>query len=264
MTVTSKDNHLVKQWRLLSADGRARRKQGLFACEGARLCMDAALSGIVIETVLYTEKAASHYASQLDAVFNVAQTKAEISASLAQYMADTTSPQGIFCICKMPKSVFSVTTLATNGRYLALEDIQDPSNLGTVIRTAEALGFAGLLLSDGCCDIFNPKVLRGSMGGVFRLPCLSCGDFTATIPALQKAGRRCLACVPDPEVTPVTVELLDHTAICFIGNEGNGLRPETITACDGKVTIPMHGRAESLNAATAASIVMWEQVRRGE
>lgn len=263
MTITSKDNHLVKQWRLLSADGRARRKQGLFACEGARLCMDAALSGIVIEAVLYTEKAASHYASQLDIVWNTAQTKAEISASLAQYMADTASPQGIFCICKMPQTTFSVTSLVPNGRYLALEDIQDPSNLGTVIRTAEALGFAGLLLSDGCCDVYNPKVLRGSMGGAFRLPCLSCGDFTATIPALQKAGRRCLACVPDPEAIPVTAVKL-NTAICFIGNEGNGLRPETIVACDGKVTIPMPGRAESLNAATAAGIVMWEQVRRGE
>jgi TrmH family RNA methyltransferase len=263
MTITSKDNHLVKQWRLLSADGRARRKQGLFACEGARLCMDAALSGIVIEAVLYTEKAASHYASQLDIVWNTAQTKAEISASLAQYMADTASPQGIFCICKMPQTTFSVTSLAPNGRYLALEDIQDPSNLGTVIRTAEALGFAGLLLSDGCCDVYNPKVLRGSMGGVFRLPCLWSGDFVHAIPALQQTGRRCLACVPDPEAVPVTAEKLD-TAICFIGNEGNGLRPETIVACDGKVTIPMPGRAESLNAATAAGIVMWEQVRRGE
>lgn len=264
MTVSSKDNRLVKEWRGLSADGKTRKSEQRFACEGARLCMDAALSGVSILTVLYTEKSAAQYSSQLSAILQVAKSAVIITPAIAQYMAETMSPQGIFCICEMPQKPFSVSSFPENGYLLALEDIQDPSNMGAIIRTAEALGFSALLLSNGCCDIYNSKVLRGSMGGVFRLPCMNACDFTSTVPALREAGYRCLACVPSEEAFLITQASLNKKTICLIGNEGNGLRPATIAACDGTVTIPMKGKAESLNAAMAAGIVMWEQIRQGE
>ena len=260
MTVSSKDNPQVKRWRQLSADGHFRRKQGRFACEGARLCADALLSGLTVETVLYTAHAAKPYAAQLLPLLAAAKTTAEITPELARYMADTASPQGIFCVFKMP--TLTAPVLSPSGRYLALEDVQDPANLGTVIRTAEALGLDGLLMTGGCCDVYNPKVLRGSMGGVFRLPLLTVADFAAAIPTWQETGFYCFACVPAAGAVSVCDAPLGDGSILFIGNEGNGLKPETVAACRTAVTIPMAGRAESLNAAMAAGIVMWELKRR--
>ncbi len=262
MVISSKENRYIKLWRQLSADGRARRKQGLFACEGARLCMDAALSGIAVQAVLYTEKAATVYAAQLHPVLDAAVCAFEITPQLAQYMADTASPQGVFCICEMPHAA-ELPALSPKGRYLALEDIQDPANLGTVIRTAEALGLNGLLLSAGCCDVYSPKVLRGSMGGVFRLPLLHTADMATAVTTLRGQGFRLYACVPDADAQNICNTDLGDGCICIIGNEGNGLRENTIAACDARITIPMDGRAESLNAAMAAGIVMWELKRRG-
>lgn len=264
MEVSSKENQQVKLWKQLSADGRARRKQRLFACEGARLCADAALSNVHIKTVLYTDHAAQTYAAALQTVIGVADTAVCITAALAQHMAQTTSPQGVFCICEMPQSPVDLCALSANGRYLALEDIQDPSNLGTVIRTAEALGLDGLLLSNGCCDVYNPKVLRGSMGGVFRLPFTYVDDMAAAVTFLRENGLCTYACVPDADAGDIRHAALNDGCVCLIGNEGNGLKAATIAACDEKLTIVMQGRAESLNAATAASIVMWEMQRRDE
>lgn len=263
MIITSKENPVIKRWRQLNSDGRFRRKQGAFACEGARLCQDAALSDISIEAVLFTEKAKETYPLLLEPVLMRAKTFYEITPQLATFLSDTTSPQGIFCIGKMPENTLSPTEMSPTGRYLALEDMQDPANLGAVIRTAEALGVSGILLSDGCCDLYSPKVLRSSMGGVFRLPFAVVHDFSAHIPVWKEQGIRTFACVPDRSATPVQQAHLPGGGICLIGNEGNGLKTATVAACDTPITIPMSGRAESLNAAVAASIVLWELNREG-
>ena len=216
MPISGKDNPQVKRWRLLTADRRARRETGLFACEGARLCADAAKSGVEVVLLLYTEKAAATYAAQVETLLKVAQRAEVITPTVAQHMSDTDAPQGIFCICAMPQRTKDAATLDEKGRYLALEDVQDPANLGTVIRT----------------------------------------------PRLRERGMRAFACVPDAAAVPVCDAPLSDGCICLIGNEGNGLKAETVAACDAAVTIPMAGRAESLNAAMAAGIVMWELVRR--
>lgn len=262
MPISGKDNPQVKRWRLLTADRRARRETGLFACEGARLCADAAKSGVEVVLLLYTEKAAATYVAQMEILLKAARRAEVITPAVAQHMSDTDAPQGIFCICAMPQCTKDAATLDEKGRYLALEDVQDPANLGAVIRTAEALGLRGLLLSDGCCDVYNPKVLRASMGGVFRLPLFAAGKMKTLLPRLRERGMRAFACVPDAAAVPVCDAPLTDGCICLIGNEGNGLRAETIAASDAAVTIPMAGRAESLNAAMAAGIVMWELVRR--
>lgn len=261
MEITSRDNRLVKETRRLLADAKYRREAGLFALEGARLCEDAALSGVEIRTALYTPRAAAQYPRQLSAVEKRADALYAIPEELARYMGDTAAPQGIFCLCAALDNCRRYDTMNGTERLLALEDIQDPANLGAILRTAEALGMDGLLLSDGCCDIYNPKVLRGSMGGVFRLTLYTAPGFEEAIPALRAAGRRCLACVPDDTALPVQEAGLCPRDICFIGNEGSGLRQGTIAVCDGRVTIPMGGRAESLNAAMAAGLMMWELLR---
>ncbi len=258
VAITSRDNPLVREIKRLLTDARARRKSGRFVTEGARLCADAARSGVSVTAVLYTARAAQLYAPSLDELRRVCGTVQEIPDELARYIADTASPQGVFCLCETPDNRLADGTLRPDGQYLALEDVQDPSNLGTVIRTAEAMELDGLLLSAGCCDVYNPKVVRGSMGGVFRLPVHTVEDMCAAVEVWQQQGFRCWACVVDKTATPLPQATFGKGVICLIGNEGNGLRPETVAVCRNRLTIPMPGRAESLNASMAAGIVLWE------
>ena len=257
MDISSRDNKLIKEWRRLAADARFRRKSGAFAIEGARLCADAALSGVEISAVLVTPKAKEQYAALLAPLFAAAPVYT-IADNLSAYMSETASPQGVFAIGKCPQATL---TVSARGRFLALEDVQDPTNMGTVIRTAEAMGIDGLLLTDGCCDLYNPKVLRGSMGGVFRLPTLTVPDMGEAVALWQSQGLTVFACVVDADAEKLTDVTFADGDICLIGNEGNGLKAETVAACKRHLTIPMAGRAESLNASMAAGIVLWELAR---
>ena len=257
MELTSRDNPLVKEMAKLLCDAKARRKSGRFVIEGARLCEDAARSGVTIPAALTTADARVRYASQWSAIEQAAQTVYDIAPSVAGRLSDTGAPQGIFCLCEVPRR--TMPAVDAHGVYLALEDLQDPGNLGTVIRTAEALGIGGIWLSKGCCDLYNPKVLRASMGGVFRLPMTVCEDFVETLSELSET-LPVLACVVDRAAYPVT-EAPRCGAVAVVGNEGNGMSDAAIRACSMRVTIPMNGRAESLNASMAAGILMWELCR---
>ena len=261
MTVTSKDNQWVKEWRRLNDSAKYRRETGLFAIEGARLCGDAARSGVELKAVLYTASALAVYGNVVEPLLAAADTAVEISPELSRHMSDTINPQGVFCIAKMLDNSLIIDKINIIGTYSALEDIQDPGNMGTVIRTAEALGLDGILLSDGCCDLYNPKVLRASMGGVFRMPLMRVGDMAQAVELLQEKGLTAFACVVDSSAMPITEAGMGKGSIALIGNEGNGLRSETIAACQHSVTIPMAGRAESLNASMAAGIILWEMSR---
>ena len=261
--ITSRDNPVLKELSRLLTDASYRRESGLFALEGARLCADAAASGVEIRTVLYTARAREAYEPYLRPLLAACSDCREIDAALAVRFSDTKAPQGIFCICQRLDNRLPLGKIKRNGRYLLLEDVQDPGNLGTIVRTAEAFGIDGLFLTPGCCDLYNPKVLRGSMGGVFRLPAARTEDLPALLVSLKDAGLSCFACVAENGAQPVQNAELGAGAVCLIGNEGAGLRPETVAACGRRITIPMSGRAESLNASIAASIVLWEMTRSG-
>ncbi len=261
MEITSRDNRWIKEYRRLAEDTRYRRESGRFVVEGARLCADAVRSGVAVETVFVTERACAQYPEHTAAVTAVAGNVFTVPDTLARHLADTMNPQGVFCVALRPSR--TADNLVKGGRYAALETVQDPGNLGTMIRTAEAFGLDGLLLSDGCCDPYSPKVLRAAMGGVFRLPLFSAGDLAETLPTLSARGFTTVACVVDADAEAVQTVGLGGGTIAVIGNEGNGLRAETVAACTKRTTIPMDGRAESLNASMAAGIVFWEMVRKG-
>ncbi len=257
MELTSRENPLVKELHKLLCDTKARRKSRRFVIEGARLCEDAARSGVTVLVALATASAKERYAAQWQAVEAVSAVSYEIAPAISAYLSETQAPQGVFCLCEMREgAAFSVSS---DEVYLALEDVQDPGNLGTILRTAEAFGVSGILLSKGCCDLYNPKVLRASMGGVFRLPLTVCEDFVAT---LREWGQTLpvLASVVDADALPVTAAPKGG-AVAVIGNEGNGMSEAAIAACTHRVTIPMAGRAESLNASMAAGILLWELCR---
>lgn len=271
MRITSRDNETVRQVRRLLRDPRARREANAFVIEGARLCEDAVRSGVTVEVALFTDRAQQRYPEKTAAVCAAAARVLEITDAVADSLSDTETAQGVFCLCKALDNRRILDKIETDalytfmrGHWLALEDVRDPGNLGTVIRTAEALGMAGLILSEGCCDVTSSKVLRGSMGGVFRLPLFVTASMPQTVQRLQQAGGCAYACVPavDADTLSVVEAPLAAGSVCVIGNEANGLTADTIAACQRRLTIPMAGRAESLNAAVAASLVMWEMARR--
>lgn len=250
--ITSRENPLCKQIVKLLRSSRFRRETGLTVLEGLRLCVDAARSGARFPALVVSRRLASD--PEIDCLAAAADACYLLDDDLFARLADTVSPQGVLCLLRLPQTAFS---LRTGGYYLALERVQDPSNLGAMSRTAEALGLDGLLLSDDTCDPFAPKSLRASMGALLRLPVCCPPDFYA---ALEQAPVPVYACVAQV-AQPVTAADFSRGAIACIGNEANGLSDRVKKLADARVTVPMAGRAESLNAAAAAAIVLWEMVR---
>ena len=261
--ITSRQNESVKQHAKLLSSPAKRREEGRFLCEGARLCYDAVRSGTPIEVCYVTEKALEKYPDYCGAAIERAERSFQIADHVAPLLSDTKNPQGIFCVCKLPESTLRDIDMPLRGHYLALEDMQDPANLGTVLRTAEALGVSGVLLSRQCCDVWSPKVLRGSMGAVFRLPLFFCEDMARAVAHLNERGFSTLASVVSEDAVPVSLIDFTRPTVMLIGNEGNGLTEKTADACALPVTIPMTGRAESLNASAATAILLWEMMRGG-
>jgi TrmH family RNA methyltransferase len=183
-----------------------------------------------------------------------------VSEEIAEKLSDTKNNQGVFCVCKMLDKKTIIGKIKYNGKYIALEDVSNPSNFGAVIRTAEAVGLDGVIVSGGC-DIYNPKSLRASMGSLFRLSVFVADDLSEFIVELQENGMKVYAGVPDSSALKITEADMSGGVVCVIGNEGNGITEATKNASTNLVTIPMKGRAESLNAASAASILIWEMMR---
>ncbi|MCY1714605.1 TrmH family RNA methyltransferase [Caproiciproducens galactitolivorans] len=260
--ITSRKNEMIKQAARLCTSAEARREQGLFLVEGARLCRDAAKSGVRVETLFYTAQAKEKYEEYIAAVAVSAQAVYEIAPHVAALLSETKTSQGVFCVCKMSGEARTLEDIHPGRHYLALENIQDPANLGAVLRTAEALGIGGVILGGNCCDVYSPKVLRASMGAVFRLPFFLAPDMPSAVKLLRQKKFVCLAAVPDAAAQKVTAVDFQNPTVLLVGNEGNGLTGETIEACSGRVTIPMLGRAESLNASASAAILMWEMMRK--
>lgn len=259
ITVSSKDNPAVKHAAKLMKSARYRRQSGEFAAEGLRLCRDAMLSGAKISSLFFTEEALGKNPIDLEKLIAYCEKAYCVTSRVFALMSDTQSPQGILCIVKTLDKTIEFDTIKDSGKFLALENVQDPNNLGTVLRSAEAFGVSGVILSSDCCDIYNPKVVRGSMGAVFRLGIFICGtiaEFLGSNPALNS-----FAAVVDSDAESVTDVSFASPCVVVIGNEGNGLRAETVRACGRRITIQMRGKAESLNASTAASILIWEMIK---
>lgn len=261
VVITSRKNEIAAEAARLGLSASFRRERGEFLTEGARLCADAAASGAEIRALFYTERAAEKYAEYLAPAVRAARKTFRIGPGVAELLSGTRTPQGVFCVCALPGEIREVRGMDPRKSYLALENIQDPANLGAALRTAEALGAGGVVLGGSCCDAYSPKVLRASMGAVFRLPLYRAEDMARAAGEMNAAGFSTFAAVPDRTALPVTRADFSGPCVAVVGNEGNGLRQETVRACSRAVTIPMAGRAESLNASAAAVILMWEMTR---
>jgi len=248
-TVTSRQNPLFRTIRKLNADGSFRRQKGLFAAEGPKLLAEAVKWRAVLDTVVAAPETAL---PPLEGVRRV-ETPPEVLESLA----DTRSPQGVVFTCALPDT--ALPDKLAKGRYLVLDGVQDPGNLGAVWRTADALGAAGLLLTGPCADPFSPKAVRATMGACFRLPVWR-GEPDRIKALLDKSGVPLYATALREDTEDVRSVDLSQAAL-VIGSEGRGVSERMLSLCEKTLKIPMEAKCESLNAAIAAAIVLWEAYR---
>lgn len=254
--INSKDNALIKTIKRLQTSSRQRKKENCFVIEGLRLLDDAADNNIVFSHLLYTEEFAKKNAESLRKFTEISEKVFVISEKLFASISDTLTPQGVLAVAKIKEK--NIADIGVFGKYIALENLQDPSNVGAICRTAESLGLNGVFVSADSCDIYSPKVLRSSMGTVLRLPIYVLDNLPQQ---LKETNLTIYACVVHGDAEYVGNFSFNKGSVAVIGNEGNGLTDEMIKLSNKKITIKMNGRAESLNAAAAASIVMWEMCK---
>lgn len=254
--ITSRENPLIKLVAALQVSSEKRKRNGLFVLEGLRICKDACDNGIKFDKLIVSDAAAEKYAADTEKFSLISDECYKIPDSLFKKISDTKTPQGIIAVAKMP--VTGSCGIDKNGKYIALENVSDPSNLGAISRTAEALGVNGIILSSDGCDPYSPKALRASMGTLLRVPVFVTESFAET---LKSTGLKRYACVVDKTAESIKEQSFENGSVVMIGNEANGLTESARQSADVLVTIPMTGRAESLNAAAAAAIAMWEMMK---
>ena len=252
MVITSRKNDAVKRFRELLREKSVRDAQGVFAVEGDHLCGELAKSGYRIISVLTTERADEKYPQTAAFLRQKCSDVTVISGDVAEYISDTKAPQGLFAVAEKPVS----HGVSGARRLVLLDGVQDPGNVGTIIRTAEALGFGGAVLSPDCADIWAPKTLRASMGSVLRLPCVI-GSMQEQVRALRADGFSVYGAMLDESAARLGEIEFPERAAVVIGSEGRGVSPAVAAECTRAVYIPISG-AESLNAAAAAAIILWE------
>lgn len=255
--ITSKANSLIKETAKLFTSRKARYENHQFALEGARLCFDAVNSGYQPDVLLFTEELQEKYPAEIENAIASSKRACVISGEVASKLSETQTPQGVFAVCSMKPFAEKAEP---GKKYIALDNLQDPANLGAILRTAEALGVSGAILYN-CCDAYNPKALRAAMGSSLRLPLIISDNLAEDIINLKSNGFSVYATVPDGDAKDITKVGFPASSICVIGNEGNGISAEVKAACSELVTINMLGRAESLNASMAGAIAMWEMLR---
>ncbi|MBR4101313.1 MAG: RNA methyltransferase [Oscillospiraceae bacterium] len=260
--ITAKDNPAIKHYRRLRDQKKARRAEGLFVIEGLRIVCDALAEASRVQQIFVTDSAWEKHGDTLTTLMQETGSLLRISDAVGSVMTDTEHTQGIFAICRIPERRTLAEALKSSGKYLVLCNLQDPGNMGMILRTADALG-VDAILSCGSCELYSPKVMRATMGSIFRVPVYEQTDALALLELLRAQKIRSYAAVPAKHAVKLTeCELSGGTAV-WIGNEGNGLPADVIAACDTAVTIPMQGGPESLNAAMAAGILMWEMMKSG-
>ena len=263
--ITSSNNAKVKQVVQWQTKAKERRKDHVFLAEGIRMCEEAPVKNV--REVYLTEELEQKIrqnAQNGDTAFwdKLQQTGYEtVSPEVFAKMADTQTPQGILTVLEQP--VYDLTQLLEqpDPLFLMLENLQDPGNLGTILRTAEGAGVTGILMDRECVDVYNPKTIRSTMGSIYRMPFVYVEDLGKGIQDLKDKGITIYAAHLEG-TNSYDEEDLTNPCAFLIGNEGNGLRREIADMADCYVKIPMLGQVESLNAAIASSVLMFEAARQ--
>ena len=258
--ITSTSNAKVKRLVNLKKKRKLRDTENVFLVEGIRMFREAPEDKIA--EIYVTESFLDKQGKLIQEKSKKSGAQVEIlSDTVFEYASDTKTPQGILCVVRQMNYNVNEVARGESPLLLVLDNLQDPGNLGTIVRTAEGAGVTGILMSKDCVDIYNPKTIRSTMGSIYRMPFSYEEDLLKAIDDLKKKGIHTYAahlegaCVYDEE------DYRKGSAF-FIGNEGNGLRDEIARSAERYIKIPMHGQVESLNAAIAASVLMFEAARQ--
>jgi len=250
--ITSAANQKVKDWARLARENSLRRERGLFLTEGDKLTEQAFLSGCKCRVLMSADGA---FPEGFDAA-----EKIQLSEACIKKITLMNCPPRIMGIFELPCT--DRTRFEKPGRFLALDGLQDPGNVGTILRTALAFGVDGVVTDSAGNDLFGPKALRSSMGAGLALPIWQTEDLPSALKQMQKAGSKVFAtALREDAVLLPQVEVPD-SFVLVIGNEGHGISNEVLALADQTVLIPMNGKIQSLNAATAAAISLYEFFQR--
>lgn len=254
--ITATSNKRIKWLVSLSEKAKERRKEQVYLVEGGKMFEEAKEQFIreVYVSESYIEK--NGVSKKLEQVgFET------VSDEVFKKISDTKAPQGILCVMNQQQYTLEDLLKKENPVLVLLEDIQDPGNLGTILRTGEGAGIDGVIMTKDTVDIYNPKTIRATMGSIYRVPFLYVNSLKEIIEILQKKGILVYAAHLKGEAYYDSFDFKKGSAF-LIGNEGNGLKKETADLADNYLKIPMEGQVESLNAAIATSLLMYETYRQ--
>ena len=252
--ITSSANQQMKHLSQLMKKAKERKKEQVFVVEGIKMFQEAPEDTVV--SVYVSESFLKENEGMLEGI-----SYETVSESVFKSVADTQTPQGILCLVKKPEYQLEQLLKGEKTHLLILESIQDPGNLGTMLRTGEGAGITGVIMNQTTVDLFNPKTIRSTMGSIYRMPYYVTKDLKQTILGLKEAGVNVYAAHLKGKLQYDEPDYCKPTAF-LIGNEGNGLSDEIAGLSDTYIRIPMCGQVESLNAAISASLLMYEANRQ--
>ncbi len=263
--ITSTANQKVKRLVTLKKKRKARDEEQIFLAEGLRMFRE--VPGDMLRELYVSEAFYEKERELVDRKAGEAGVFPEVlSEQVFSYVSDTRTPQGVLCVVRRREEMSCEELLQPDqeGRkplLMVLDNLQDPGNLGTIVRTGEGAGVTGIFLSRDCVDLYNPKTIRSTMGSVYRMPCLYVDDLPELLREMKKKKIQTYAAHLEGRTD---YDREDYTGGCafLIGNEGNGLRREVAELADTYILIPMEGEVESLNAAIAATVLMFEAGRQ--
>ncbi|WP_251206275.1 TrmH family RNA methyltransferase [Acetatifactor aquisgranensis] len=258
--ISSHSNPKVKQVAQWQTNSGKRREEGVFLAEGFKMCEEAPERDV--REIYITQEALEKAGTQPALREKLERIGYEtVSSEVFRKMSDTRTPQGILCVVKRQETDLERLLAAENPLLIVLEDLQDPGNLGTIVRTGEGAGVTGIVMSTRTVDIYNPKTIRATMGSIYRVPFVCAENLCGAVERMREKGIRVYAAHLAGENYYDNLNFRQGTAF-LIGNEGNGLSRELTERADSLLKIPMEGSVESLNAAVSAALMMYEARRQ--
>ncbi len=242
-------------------DKKIRDKERVFSFEGFKLLEECLKCDFSLHSLYFTNKGAEKYAALIELASYKGAKLYLVSDSVYDKLTDEKAPQGIFTIA-YKKSMTADFSLKSEKGIIFLDGVQNPSNFGTIIRSADALGNYDVVYTKNCADVYNSKTIRGSMGAVFRTSFFRCDDIEKCFLQIKQSGRKIFGTVLSQKAIPINSVDISPTDCLVIGSEGKGISPQVSQFCDHHVIIPMSNGAESLNAAAACAIFIWEANRQ--
>lgn len=256
--ITSKDNELIKHIKKLK-DKKERDLSNEYMIEGIKLIKEAIQENAKIKQIIICDDCEKTESIEKDIMYEIAkQNCIYVTNKVFNTITEVTNPQGILAVIEKQNKEEQIDT--NQEIILALDDIQDPGNLGTILRTADSIGLTQILVSKGTADCYNPKVVRSTMGAIFRVKIIECENLEKTLKEMKK--HKYEITVTSLQTENSIYDINYNKKVVVIGNEANGVRKEIQDMADKKIKIPMLGKTESLNASVATGIILYEYVRQ--